>query len=82
MVGWVVISRKSAERRWSSRWGLLVSMEVRSIVAVTVEASGSEARTISPSKRVKWPRTLLTIMWRAVKATSEWTGSIVHVPAR
>jgi hypothetical protein len=30
---------------------------------------------MSASTLVKWPRTLLTIMWRTVKATSEWPGS-------
>jgi hypothetical protein len=44
---------------------------------VTEEASGSGERVSSPWKRVKWPRTLLTIRWRTVKATSEWPGSMV-----
>jgi hypothetical protein len=52
-------------------------MEESSMVAVTEEASGSGARASSPWKRVKWPRTLLTIRWRTVKATSEWPGSMV-----
>jgi hypothetical protein len=77
----VSVSKKLAERRSSSRWGLLVSMEASSMVAVTEEASGSGSRVSSPWKRVKWPRTLLTIRWRTVKATSEWPGSIVKVPA-
>jgi hypothetical protein len=33
-------------------------------VAVTEEARGSVARVSSPWKRVKWPRTLLTMRWR------------------
>jgi hypothetical protein len=52
-------------------------MEAGSMLAVTVEASGSGARVSSPWKRVKWPRTLLTMRWRTVKATSEWPGSMV-----
>jgi hypothetical protein len=40
------------------------------MVAVTWAASGSGARVCWPWKRVKWPRILLTIRWRTVKATS------------
>src|SRR6266498_6168683 len=65
----------------SSRVGFPVSIESRSIVAVTRESSGLGAVTISPSKRLKCPRTLLTIMWRTVNEAFEWTGSIVQVPA-
>jgi hypothetical protein len=52
-------------------------MEASSMVAVTDEAGGSGARVSWPWKRVKWPRTLLTIRCRTVKATSEWPGSMV-----
>ena len=37
--------------------------------------------TISPENFSKLPRTLLTIMCRTENPTSEWTGSIVHLPA-
>ena len=49
-------------------------------MAVTVESRGLSAVTISPSKEANLPRTLLTIMWRTEKPTSECTGSMVHVP--
>ena len=56
-------------------------MEARSTVAVTDDDSGSAAVTISPSKLVKRPRTLLTMRCRTVKDTSECTGSIAQEPA-
>jgi hypothetical protein len=65
----------------SSRCAFCVSMEDRSTVAVTLESSGSAPVTNSPSNEVKPPRTLLTIMWRTTKDTSEWTASMVQVPA-
>jgi len=76
------VSRKSALFTWLSRSVCPVLREVRSILAVTLDSSGSGAVTITPSNASKRPRTLLTIMCRTTNATSEWTGSIVHVPAR
>ena len=66
---------------WSSRWELPVSTELRSISAVTDEASGFSPVTSSPVNVLNLPRTLLTIMCRTEKPTSEWTGSMDHVPA-
>ena len=51
------------------------------MVAVTDDCSGFSPVTNSPEKVVNRPRTLLTIMCRAVKPTSECTGSISQVPA-
>src|SRR5215472_646658 len=65
----------------ASRCSLPVSIEDRSISAVTEDSSGFSPVTISPENVRNLPRTLLTIMWRAVKPTSEWTGSIDQVPA-
>src|SRR2546423_9025955 len=66
---------------WLSRSALPVSIELRSIVAVTWDSSGFSPVTTSPLNVVNLPRTLLTIMCRTEKPTSEWTGSIVQVPA-
>jgi len=49
--------------------------------AVTLESKMSSPVTISPSNFVNLPRTLLTIMCRTENPTSEWTGSIAHLPA-
>ena len=79
-VGWVSTSKKSAVRMWPSRWALPVSTELASTVAVTVESVNSGAVTISPLNAPSRPRTLLTIMCRTVKETSECTGSMSQVP--
>ena len=62
MIWLASVSKKSAERMWLSRSGLPVSIELRSISAVTVDSGGLAAVTISPLKLVNLPRTLLTIM--------------------
>ena len=51
------------------------------ISAVTEESSGRSPVTMSPENSVNRPRTLLTIMWRTEKPTSECTGSMLHLPA-
>ena len=80
-VGWLATSKKSAERMWLSRCSLLVSMDVASIVAETLEPVTSSPVTICPVNEPKRPRTLLTIMCRTLKETSECTGSMSQVPA-
>ena len=75
------MSKKSGERRWSSRCSLPVSIEARSISAVTDESSGFSAVTSSPANLVNLPRTLLTIMCRTENPTSECRVSMVQVPA-
>ena len=59
---------------------LLVSTDARSMLASTEEARWSSPVVIWPWNDPKRPRTLLTIMWRTEKDTSECTGSISHVP--
>jgi hypothetical protein len=71
---------ESADLMWSSRWGLPVSIEVRSISAVTDEASGSSGDELT-GEVLNLPRTLLTILCRTEKPPSEWTGSMDHAPA-
>ena len=66
-----------------SRWSLLVSIEVASIVTVTEESAGVGAGDDLAAEALRsCPRTLLTIMCRTVKETSECTGSMSQVPAR
>src|SRR5512144_2634011 len=69
MVGCRSTSRKSAERTCASRCSLFVSIDARSMVAVTVESSGSGAVTTCPPNERNRPRTLLTIMCRTVNDT-------------
>jgi hypothetical protein len=62
----------------------VVSAGNRSVVAdtevLTVDLGGGAEAT--PSNRSKRPRTSLTTMWRTTKDTSEWIGSMSHVPGR
>jgi len=67
--GWSAASKKSADRMWLSRISWCVSMELASIVAVTVDSSGFCAVVNSAVKEVNRPRTLLTIMCLMVKPT-------------
>jgi len=55
----------------ASRCSLPVLIDFRSISAVTEDFAGSPAVTISPLKALNRPRTLLTIMCRTEKPTSE-----------
>ena len=64
-----------------SRCSLPVLIEARSISAVTEESSGFSPVTSWPEKVVNLPRTLLTIMCRTEKPTSECTASMFQVPA-
>ena len=80
-MGWFSTSKKSADRMCASRCSWPVTIESSAISAVTEESSGSAPVTISPEKVVNLPRTLLTIMCRTEKPTSECTGSMVQVPA-
>ena len=50
------------------------------MVALTEEAAKSSATVIAPSTARKYPRTLVTIAWRATKPTSVWAGSMAYVP--
>ena len=81
IVGCSSMSKKSLVRRWPSRPSSPVSIDAICTVAVTVDASGSSAVTMSAVKSPKRPRTLDTIMWRTVKPTVLWAASRVQVPA-
>src|SRR4051794_13288311 len=65
----------------SSRCSFPVSIVAMSISAVTSDSTGFSASTIDPLTPWNLPRTLDTIMCRTVNETSEWTGSMDHVPA-
>jgi hypothetical protein len=73
-------SKKSAERRWASRWELFVEMEAALITTEMAVSSGSVVVVIAPANSLKVPRTLL-IRCRAVKPIVVCAGSRVHRPA-
>ena len=79
IVGWFSTSKKSADRRWSSRPAVPVSIVLRSTDTLTVEAVMSSAVTMVPSKPVNLPRTL-PMRWRTVKPISVWVVSSAQVP--
>jgi hypothetical protein len=58
-VGWCSTSKKSADRRWSSRlWSPELTLRM-SMVTWTLESFGSSATTTAPSMPVNRPRTLV-----------------------
>ena len=61
MVGWFARSRKSPERKCSSRVSLSVVMLEASMVTSTEESWGFSATWIVPSNVLKCPRTLVSI---------------------
>ena len=75
MVGYFSISRKSPERRWVSRSATPVSMDAVCIVASAVEDARSAPTVIEPVNSANWPRTLVTIRWRATKPIRVCAGS-------
>ena len=50
------------------------------MVTSAVDSPGSSATTIAPVTPVNRPRTLVSMKWRPMKATSVWPGSICHRP--
>src|SRR5262245_15363613 len=77
--GMLATSKKSGERRWSSRCWLSVSMLAVLILNSTDDASGFARSTwMAPSKSPKRPRTLLT-KCRTWKVASEWARSMLNV---
>ena len=77
-VGYCSTSKKSAERRWPSRSGLPVLIEPGVMVSAIEEADGLAVSTWAvPSNSPNWPRTLVTMAWRAVKPSREWEVSMV-----
>jgi hypothetical protein len=79
MTGLVSTSKKSLERRWSSRCFVPVSTDESWMVASARESAALSATTSEPSNSRNTPRTLL-IRCRTVKEISEWVGSMTQVP--
>jgi hypothetical protein len=52
-----------------------------SMVTSTVPSPGGSATWIVPDSAVNRPRTLVSMKWRPMNATSVWPGSICHRPA-
>ena len=69
------VSKKSALRRWASRWSWLVWMLAASMVTSTDDSSGTSATLIEPEKVAKRPRTLVIMRWRATNSTVVWAWS-------
>ncbi len=65
--------KKSAERRWASRWASRVLMLAVAILASTTEAEGlvSSGWTLI-SNCSNEPRTLEIIMWRTENSMAVW----------
>ncbi len=80
IVGWVSVSKNSAERRCWSRPSSLVSTDETSTDASTVASRGFSGATIVALFTPKVPRTFEIIMWRTEKVTSLWAGSRTQVP--
>ena len=77
MDGYFAASKKSEDRRCSSRRGSPVISVVTSMLALTEESFGSSpASTMVPESPVKRPLTVDTIMWRTPNSTRLCAGSI------
>src|SRR5688572_11283350 len=82
IVGKLSMSRKSAERRWPSRWGSPVSMLAAPISALTDEEPRlASSRAMVPATFAKRPLTVENIMCLTASSTTEWEGSIAQVVA-
>jgi hypothetical protein len=77
MVGYCSTSKKSAERRCSSRFTSPLCTDAAGMVASTCDCDRSSAITTVPPVSENLPRTLLTIRWRPVNDTPAWPGSMV-----
>ena len=70
-------SKKSAERRWLSRWAVPVSMLAASIATSTHDLARSPSSSwIAPVYFRNRPRTFEDTMWRIEKPAVEWVGSM------
>src|SRR5713101_6088435 len=77
--GYFAESKKSGERRCSSRFGSPVISVVTSIAALTDDNFGSPlASTTLPEMPVKRPFTFETIMCRTLNSTRLWELSMCH----
>ena len=80
MAGWCSTSRKSAERRWSSRVGSPVHSLVASMRPVNlVSRQWSKSQSMAPRMSLNRPRTQVTIMCRARNSASVCPGSNIQV---
>src|SRR5438552_10278405 len=76
MFGYFSTSRKSPERRWSSRFGSLVSSEAASMSTSTDEFVGLFSSRLSfTSNLLNRPLTVVIIICFAENCTAEWAGS-------
>ena len=69
--GYCSASKKSAERRWPSRWGSLVSTEATLTVPRAVAAERSSPTSRTPVKSLNSPRTVAMPMCLTAKPTLE-----------
>src|SRR3954469_4625720 len=73
-------SKKSGDLRWPSRFSLLVLMLAGSIFTSTLLfARSSLSKVTVDEKRVKFPRTVVTIMCFTEKFAELWFGSASRV---
>jgi hypothetical protein len=85
-VDWKVISplvsasKKSAERRWSSRASSLVEIEAVLTRPKARLVERSSAISNVPSNSLNSPRTVAMPRCLTAKPTLEWAGSTVQVP--
>ena len=80
IAGHVAASKKSGERRWSSRCCQLVVTVAVWMATTTLDAAGfASSYSMVPSKSSKLPRTVLIIMCLAEKPTRLWELSNVQV---
>ena len=78
MSGYCSLSKKSPERRWSSRCCWPVSMLLATMLISTLELAGLAVSTCAvPVNSLKEPRTVATIAWRALKPSRVCAGSMV-----
>ena len=81
MSGYLAASKKSAERRWSSRFFMPVSMEAAATVIVPVASPAAEI-TAAPETWLKTPLTLTMPHTLLVRSpTEDLAPSRVHDPA-
>jgi len=81
MTGLFSTSKNSGDLRCVSRSALLVSTDASCTVAWTVDCSKGCVTFTTAAKSLNWPRTLLTMRWRAAKPTSLCAASTFQVPA-
>ena len=82
MPGWLAASKKSAERRWSSRFFILVSMDVAATVSgvlADLDRAGLVERRPDPADR---RRTIAAIVGAQARLVDEWLDGAASPLAR